>query len=197
MDAPLAPRRRSSPTIAILLGTILAFGRLSGDSEHIALYASGVSFFRIARPVAWLGLIVGVITLFWNESVVPPATRELYKVMANAVEDVNAVAKPLRYDIKEKGKDRIEQFVSIDGGYDAKTKSLIRVTILRFDKSGKPSIMVYADRAIARDTTGTNWTFYDANLEPVGQPVTGRSTYDPRNRPWYIARGADKGPVMT
>lgn len=101
--------------MGMLLGTILAFGRLSGDSEHIALYASGVSFFRISRPVAWLGLLVGLVTIVWNETVVPPSTRELYKLMASAVEDVNAVAKPLRYDVKRKGTDQIEEIVYIAG----------------------------------------------------------------------------------
>src|SRR2546421_3992910 len=36
--------------MGFLLGTLLAFGRISGDSEHIALYASGVSFYRMVRP---------------------------------------------------------------------------------------------------------------------------------------------------
>jgi lipopolysaccharide export system permease protein len=150
--------------MGMLLGTILAFGRLSGDSENIALYASGVSFFRIARPVAWLGLIVGIVTIFWNETVVPPSTRELYKLMASAVEDVEAVAKPLRYDIKRKGTDRVEQIVTIDGGYDAASKSLRRVSIVRFDTDGKPEMAIYADRAIARSSTGEDWDFYDANV---------------------------------
>lgn len=152
--------------MGMLLGTILAFGRLSGDSEHIALYASGVSFFRIARPVAWLGLIVGIITIFWNESVVPPATRQLYKMLANAVEDVNAVAKPLRYELKRKGTDQLEQYVNIDGGYDAKTKTLRRVLIVRMsaDHPGQPEVAVYAERAVARSTTGVDWDFYDGNI---------------------------------
>jgi lipopolysaccharide export system permease protein len=150
--------------MGMLLGTILAFGRLSGDSEHIALYASGVSFFRIARPVAWLGLFVGIVTIAWNETIVPPSTRELYKLMGNAIEDISAKPQPIRYDLKRKGGDEIEQIVYIHGGYDPKTRSLRKVTILRFDVNGSPEMSVSAERAIAKDATGTTWKFFDVNV---------------------------------
>jgi lipopolysaccharide export system permease protein len=61
--------------MAILLGTLLSFGRLSGDSELIALVAAGISFERVVAPVAVFGLAVSLVGLWFNESVVPDATR--------------------------------------------------------------------------------------------------------------------------
>jgi lipopolysaccharide export system permease protein len=44
--------------MALLLGVILAVGRLSSDSEIIAMRASGVSLYQIAQPIVALALIV-------------------------------------------------------------------------------------------------------------------------------------------
>ena len=43
-----------------LLGALLAFGRLSSDSEVVAVRAAGVSLFRMIMPVAGFSLVVAV-----------------------------------------------------------------------------------------------------------------------------------------
>src|SRR6266436_5889513 len=72
--------------MSVLLGSLLAFGRLSGDSEHVALYAGGISFYRVVRPVAWIGLAVSIIAFAWDEIVVPPSAREFFKLSMQAAE---------------------------------------------------------------------------------------------------------------
>ena len=42
--------------MAVLLGILIAFGRLSGDREFVAMQACGVSVFRVLRPVAFVAL---------------------------------------------------------------------------------------------------------------------------------------------
>jgi LPS export ABC transporter permease LptF len=42
--------------MALLIGILIAFGRLSGDREFVALQACGVSFMRLLRPVAVLAI---------------------------------------------------------------------------------------------------------------------------------------------
>src|SRR5262245_21958093 len=42
--------------MAVLLGILMAFGRLSGDREFVAMQACGVSVFRVLRPVAFVAL---------------------------------------------------------------------------------------------------------------------------------------------
>jgi lipopolysaccharide export system permease protein len=61
--------------MATLLAALLAFSRLSHDSEVIAFRASGVSLFRLIIPVIALGLIVSGINLAFSEIVVPEANR--------------------------------------------------------------------------------------------------------------------------
>src|SRR3990172_7984630 len=41
--------------VALLVGLLVALGRLSGDREAVAFLACGVSLWRLLRPVAILG----------------------------------------------------------------------------------------------------------------------------------------------
>lgn len=61
--------------MATLLATLLAFSRLSHDSEIIAFRASGISLNRIILPVLIFGLMVSLITLLFYEVVVPEANK--------------------------------------------------------------------------------------------------------------------------
>jgi len=61
--------------MAMLLAALLAFGRLSGDSEIIAFRASGVSLYRLMIPVLFLGLLVSFANLTFSEIVVPESNK--------------------------------------------------------------------------------------------------------------------------
>jgi lipopolysaccharide export system permease protein len=49
--------------MALLLAILVAFGRLSSDSELIALRAAGISLYRLLVPVAGFASIVAILTL--------------------------------------------------------------------------------------------------------------------------------------
>ncbi|MEA3493794.1 MAG: LptF/LptG family permease [Candidatus Margulisiibacteriota bacterium] len=61
--------------MATLLAALLAFGRLSGDSEIVAFRASGVSLYRLIIPVLFLGLLVSFVNLGFSEVVVPESNK--------------------------------------------------------------------------------------------------------------------------
>ena len=66
--------------MAVLTGTLLAFGKLSSDREILAMKASGVSFYSISAPVILLGFLVSIGLIPINTHVVPwshYATRQL------------------------------------------------------------------------------------------------------------------------
>jgi lipopolysaccharide export system permease protein len=50
--------------IAVLLGTLLAFGRMSGDSEITAFKASGLSLYQLYLPVAIFSIFAFLLTSF-------------------------------------------------------------------------------------------------------------------------------------
>jgi lipopolysaccharide export system permease protein len=62
--------------MAMLLSTLLGFGRLSSDSEIVAITAAGVSFERVIAPVALMGLAVSLVGVWFNNAVVPAASRQ-------------------------------------------------------------------------------------------------------------------------
>ena len=67
--------------IGILLATFLAFQKLSGQSEVIAIRAAGASFTRLMRPVLYSGLICVVVTFLLSEFIVPitsPFAQKIY-----------------------------------------------------------------------------------------------------------------------
>src|SRR5918994_7947520 len=50
--------------MSLLLGLLVAFGRLSADREFVALQACGVSLMRLMRPVALLSVVTWAATSY-------------------------------------------------------------------------------------------------------------------------------------
>ncbi len=63
--------------MAVLLGTLLAVGRLNNDHEIVALRAAGVSLWRAAAPVFYFGIFISGVTFLLNELIVPAANSEI------------------------------------------------------------------------------------------------------------------------
>ncbi len=57
--------------MAVLIATLMAFGRLSADNEITALKASGVSLYRIITPVLVLFTLVAVALVWFNDRILP------------------------------------------------------------------------------------------------------------------------------
>ena len=182
--------------MGMLMGTILAMGRLSGDMEHIAMHACGISFYRMAVPIAFAGLVVGMAAIAWNETIVPPATAKMYSLTNRVVEDVSAKRTPIRYDVKKPGTDIIEETVIIQGGYDSQTKSLLDVTILKMSEvhPGKPEVAVYAEsaQAMSANPSDFNWIMHEVYvkyLKPVKSDTKQADTYFKNASPEILPRG--------
>jgi lipopolysaccharide export system permease protein len=50
--------------MAVLLGTLLSFGRLSGDSEITAFKASGMSLYQLFLPIGFLSILAYLLTTY-------------------------------------------------------------------------------------------------------------------------------------
>src|SRR5947207_7448610 len=75
--------------MAVLVGILTGFGRISSDSEAIAFRASGLSMIRLLVPVMTLGVIACAANLFVNVWAAPRTAarlRELrYQILAKEV----------------------------------------------------------------------------------------------------------------
>lgn len=72
--------------ISILLATLLTYGRLSSDSEIVALRSCGISVYRLATPAIILSLIISCLTFAFNEIIVPNANYTATKLLKEAIE---------------------------------------------------------------------------------------------------------------
>ncbi len=71
--------------MSMLLACLMVYGRLSGDSELIALRSCGVSIHRLIMPALALGLMVTGLTFAFNEAVVPAANRQASQLLDHAM----------------------------------------------------------------------------------------------------------------
>lgn len=68
--------------MATLLAALLAFGKLSSQSEIVAFKAGGISLYRIIVPVLAFGLAISLVTLLFYEAVVPRANFAATNLMS-------------------------------------------------------------------------------------------------------------------
>jgi lipopolysaccharide export system permease protein len=119
--------------IGVLLGTLLVFNRLSGDSEIIALRTSGVSFYRIMAAPLMFGIITSFVSFGINEYVVPVANRTSKKLEFLALYKSELPISNAHFTYMERGKDlSLNRIFYV--GY-ASGKALYNVIILDFTRN--------------------------------------------------------------
>jgi len=78
--------------LSFLLGTIIAFGRLSGDSEVVAMKAAGLSLYQLAKPVLILAVAVCLFTAWLTMYAEPMGRSSLRQQLINIAFSRAAVA---------------------------------------------------------------------------------------------------------
>lgn len=190
--------------MAMLLAALLAFGRLSSDREAVALFASGISFMRIARSVFIMGALVSLVAFVWDETVVPPATRRMYDIQQQAIRRLARSDRPIAYNIERRDGLGVEETVKIDGGYDARNRTIRDVTIVKYStdpaRRGDVELIVHCARATSvdprgLDRRGLNWTYYDGNIVSISRDkATGYVEAHPANFATVTALPKDTSP---
>jgi lipopolysaccharide export system permease protein len=174
--------------MAMLFGTLLSMGRLSGESEITALKAGGISLVRMFVPLAAVGLAVSFVSLVVQEELVPLANDRAAYLRESAIEHLSPAASNLSAvtDLPGGGKQ-----VTIAGGLDAVTETLLNVTVLRYDARQNLDEMIVSERARYEPPT---WTFQNARTyqfsagDVSGTLVSPALTVDIGERPNEIAK---------
>lgn len=138
-----------SVPMAILLSTLMTFGRLSEDNEINAMRASGISFLSIIRAPLMFGTTVALMLIFFNNYILP---------------DMNFQARLLSGDIYRKRPgmniepgvflDNLPDYSMIIGGKNNETMTDVRI----FSKGKKKS------QTSIHSKSGTLSTLSDAFL---------------------------------
>ncbi|MBI5827461.1 MAG: LPS export ABC transporter permease LptF [Deltaproteobacteria bacterium] len=86
--------------VSFLIGVLIAFTRLSSDSEITAMKASGISLFKLLRPVLALAVIASVSTLAFTLYLFPWGSLNLKRLMYEAAKSrlVSGIEEKTFYD---------------------------------------------------------------------------------------------------
>ncbi|HCT86405.1 MAG: hypothetical protein DKM50_05345 [Candidatus Margulisiibacteriota bacterium] len=137
---------------SILLASLVAFNRLSSDSEVTAFKSSGVSFYRLIVPALVVGVVISMMTITFNEEIVPKANNYAELVLLKA---------------KTTNKPALRQSIAIpeyEGGVLKRTiyanslkgQTMNDVTVIENDEQGVARV-IYAREAMWQKSGG--WIF--------------------------------------
>ena len=62
--------------MAVLVATLMAFGRMSGDNEITAIRTSGISYFRLLVPSLFFGIAVTLVMTWFNNEILPETNHK-------------------------------------------------------------------------------------------------------------------------
>ena len=127
--------------MAVLVASLMTFGRMSGDQEITAVKAAGVSPLSLMRPVLLVALLLSVLMVVFNNWVLPEANHR-------SVELMNAVSRKKPHVFIDAGR-LITQFPGVQlwvNRIDPVSGTLYGIQIFEMEKKGAPRI-VYADSA--------------------------------------------------
>lgn len=128
--------------MALLLGALLAFGRLSGDSEITAIRAAGVSLYRIIAPVSIFSLLVAVLSFYMDEQMVPASARESEAIMTQIASKGNIKSlQPIEHI--EKANNRVVAMIGALN-FSLLDRTLQGVHVVAYDKDGHETWIMFA-----------------------------------------------------
>lgn len=149
--------------MAMLLGTLLAMQRLSGDSEITAMKAGGISLARIVAPLLIVGFVVSLVALAVQELFVPFANDKAAFVKQQAIERAtSAISSSVQAITPLPGGGKQ---VTIAASLDVPTETLIKVTVTRYDAQQRLQDLIVADRA---RYVAPTWHFENAKTYHFG-----------------------------
>jgi len=124
--------------MAVLLAALLSFGRISGESELVALKAGGVSFTRIAFPAIIMTLMVTLLSLYINNDIAPNSTY---------------IAQTILFDQLTKSDDLIRENLVLKGEEEDGVERIIfsRKLIPFENRMEDATIQYYKDRKLIRE----------------------------------------------
>ena len=175
--------------MSILLASLLAFGRLSSDCEVIAFKANGISLYRLIIPVMIMSFMLSMITLVFNEFIVPGCSYNARKIAFStmAVQKIEQLSNNLL--IRENSEDGTEKIIYAKK-YDLQNGFMEDVVFNEF--AGKnPLRVTYADKAVWEDHSWSLLNGKTYGYNPTGEVNSlisfGRTTMSLKKSPRDIA----------
>lgn len=146
--------------MSMLLATLLTFGRLSSSSEITAMKSCGISFSRIAAPAIFLGMIVTICAILFNEHIVPWANTSYNNVVYYEIQGNTELKSQDHIIVKEFSGETMERLIYARE-YKAQDEILEGVTMQVLNEEGKVTHVENATYAEWRDE---KWIMHDGMI---------------------------------
>lgn len=160
--------------LAVLIGSMLSLGALAGNSELIAMQASGITLRRILAAVLQAAALLALISFLLGDFVVPASESEARRIKALAEEPAAALQPGESLWIKD-GRRVVHVAQMLPNGHAR------GVEIYRLDERGRLQSITRAEHAVPRDA---GWELREVS----------RSTFDvDRVRTERLARADYRG----
>jgi len=166
--------------MSMLLATMLAYSRLSGDGEMTALRSCGASVIRLLVPAVVLSLGVSALTFAFNEAIVPTANTYAENTLRIALNENKPTFRDRNIFYQQFG-----AVVLPDGTQEENTlvrsfyarrfdgRQMLDVTVLDYSQGGLQQILV-AKSAVWVPTENI-WLFRDGTNYVIGADGSYRS----------------------
>ena len=158
--------------MSILLATLMAYSRLSSDSELIALRSIGVSMYRLILPAIAFSLCVVAITFFFNNFVAPAANYQASVTLKQALGKTrpNFETKNILFDEyddvqTEDGRTK-EVLTRLFYAEEFDGEQMKNLTVL--DRSRRSVSQIVTARSAKWNVLENIWDFYDGTIYIVG-----------------------------
>ena len=178
--------------MAMLLGTLLALGRLSGESEITALKAGGIGLIRTVAPILAAGFFVSLVAYALQEGVVPFANDRAVALREDTIQHLGPFQSGGQHTVVTElpaGGKQVTYF-----GQILPSGELVSVTIITYGADSRPKLIVFSDRG---RYVLPSWTFDNAwiyQLNPDGsvarESIAPREVIDVGEKPSEIQQRA-------
>ena len=157
-------------SIACLIAVLFSYSDLNSHNEIIALRASGMDFWRIARPAIFFSIFIAALVFFFNERFVPLAENHARQIRDEHIileaDRTNKKMAKVNYLTYYGLKNRL---YCIDT-FDPNTYEMDNITIHEYDDK-----LQLKEKTIALkgQWTGIGWKFFQVRITAITNPLTG------------------------
>jgi len=153
--------------MAVLSGTLMAFGRLSADSETLAMKAAGMSLYRLIAPILVAAAILAVALVVFNNEVLPDANHKARQLMSDIKRKRPTL--DLRPNVME---DRIPGYHLLIKELDPRSSDIADITI--FDHKNRAALRtVVAKTGTMRNSDDGNTLILELHDGEIHEPDPG------------------------
>lgn len=154
--------------MSILLASLMAYSRLSSDSEIIALQSIGTNIYRLVIPAIMMSLIITGVTFVFNDMVTPAANHEATLTLQKALNRVRPTFKernivyPEYKEVEYEDGSRHEVLIRLFYAQEFNGQEMKGLTILDLSREGVNQILTSQS---ATWNIGENiWDFFNGTI---------------------------------